>query len=128
VKNLLEQCKREVRHKYPPKMDEVDKRRLHDEAVVLMANRHMQELMTGFLNELDLFMEHQGNAYSPVAKERIAEQLHNCAMGMCINRLLHSGSTQTEIDAELECRVIHSVAAFKAWNTMYGQQGGRRKK
>jgi hypothetical protein len=128
VKNLLEQCKREVRHKYPPKMDEVDKRRWQQEALEMLASRCMNELMTGFLNEMELFMANRGNAYGPAAQERIAETLHSCTMGMCINRLLHNGATQAEIAAELECNPAWSVAAFKAWNTMYARRGGRRKK
>ena len=126
MRNLLEICKAEVRHKYPPEMDAVDRQRLRDEALDLMSKRYMNELMTGFLNEMAFFTENAGNAYSPVAEVRIAEQLHNCVMGMCVNRLLHSKATKEEIAAELECNPVWSIAAFKAWNTMYTQKGGRR--
>lgn len=58
------------------------------------------------------------DAYSPMAWFRICRQMQVVTEGMTVMRLLAEGKTPEQIAAETGI-TRGSIAAFRAWNTMY---------
>lgn len=65
------------------------------------------------------------DAYSPTAWMNICRQLRVVTDGMITMRLVADGKTNEAITKETGI-AITSIAAYKAWNTMYGRQINRR--
>jgi uncharacterized protein YerC len=80
------------------------------EAAYRMAN-HLQ-------NEVDNLTEVSKDAYSPMAWISICRQLRIVTDGMTVMRLVGEGKTNEQITNETGI-VVGSIAAYKAWNTMY---------
>lgn len=59
-----------------------------------------------------------GDAYSPMAWLAVCRQLQVVTDGMTVMRLLAQGKTSKDISAETGI-LAGSIAAYKAWNTMY---------
>ena len=58
------------------------------------------------------------NVYSPIAWVRLCRTMATLTAGMACNRLAAEGKTNQEI-REATGVSVGSIAAFKAWNTMY---------
>jgi hypothetical protein len=65
------------------------------------------------------------DAYSPTAWLNICRQLQVVTDGMITMRMLAAGKTSEEIAGETGI-MPGSIAAYKAWNTMYARQVNRK--
>ena len=63
------------------------------------------------------------NVYSPVAWVRMCRMLHTLTYGMTVMRMVFEGKTNAEITTATGLPVT-VIAAYKAWNTMYGDMVG----
>ena len=77
----------------------------------------MTAKLQGEVDELQSILKMQ-DAYSPVAWLNVCQQLRVVTDGMIVMRMLAEGGTTRQITAETGI-LPGSIAAYKAWNTMY---------
>ena len=79
----------------------------------------MTTKLSGEVDQLQSLLKMQ-DAYSPVAWLNVCQQLRVVTDGMIVMRMLAEGKTNEQITAETGI-LNGSIAAYKAWNTMYSQ-------
>jgi hypothetical protein len=77
----------------------------------------MTAKLQGEVDELQSILKMQ-DAYSPIAWLNVCQQLRVVTDGMIVMRMLAKGETTKRITAETGI-LSGSIAAYKAWNTMY---------
>jgi uncharacterized protein YerC len=77
----------------------------------------MTAKLQGEVDELQSLLKMQ-DAYSPIAWLNVCQQLRVVTDGMIVMRMLAEGKTSGQITAETGI-LPGSIAAYKAWNTMY---------
>ena len=85
-----------------------------------IARKAAFEMATKLQYEVDGLNMQDKDAYSPMAWLNICRHLRVVTDGMTVMRLLAEGKTNAQI-TEATGIPVGSIAAYKAWNTMYAE-------